>query len=227
MSISYPYSNESLDAVMKGMDVKSNDDILAVLGSGDMAFAMLEYADSVLAVDYDKEQVEYAKQRAEALKAGNYDGFFPDCSDQEGNSWNKQKNIAIEYFSRDTLIGRMFKGKSRLGKIRSKLGSIEFRATRLEDFVRDIQGRKFSKAYLSNAFTHGMFHGMSSKHRQRDFIQMLEAKLRNPGIIYLADGQDFNIKHLYNAEEDRKLTEIALELEKDSLWAPMVYRRRA
>lgn len=228
MSVSFPYANESLDAIMRGMDVKGDDDIIGIGGSWDWAFAAIQYAGSVTGVDYNAEQAEYAMKRAEALKAGNIDGFFPDCSDQEGNSYDRHKYAAKKYFSRNTLMGKIFKSKSRLEVIRSRLDRIEFKVIRIEDFIRDMQGRKFSKAYLSNAFTHGMMYGGLPKHRQRDFIQMLAAKLRNPGIIYLSDGGDFNLKHLYNAEEDRKLTGIAMDIErKISGWRPAVFRRRA
>lgn len=228
--LNFPYSNETLDAIIKGLDVKDDDDIMGIGGSWDWAFAAIQYANSVTCIDYNAEQAGYAMKRAESLKAGDIGGFFPDCSDHEGNSWNRHKNTAKEYFSRNTLMGKIFKSRSRLEIIRSRLDRIEFKVMRIEDFVKDMQGRKFSKAYLSNVFTYGLLYGglLKHQHNQRDFIQMLAAKLRNPGIIYLSDGGDFNLKHLYNAEEDRKLTEIARSIEKGVLnWRPAVFRRRA
>ncbi|MFH1066069.1 MAG: class I SAM-dependent methyltransferase [Nanoarchaeota archaeon] len=225
MSLEYFYTNESLDAVVRGMDVKSSDDIIAVCGAGCRAFAMLEKANSVVAVDYNEAQIEYAMKRAEALKAGDYDSFFPEV--EEGRiALERDRNTAMEYFSRNTLFGRIFKSRTRLERIRNKLGRIEFKTASMQDFVKSMESRKYSKAYLSNALTFSKLF----KNNQQGFIQRLAAKLRSPGLIYLADGYDISLKYACSIEEDKKLTEISLELERansesDRYWRPSIWRK--
>jgi len=68
-------TNESLAAIVNGLDVNETDDILAICGSGDQAFALLEKAHSVTAVDIYKNQVDYARYRKRCLKEEKY-AFF-------------------------------------------------------------------------------------------------------------------------------------------------------
>lgn len=221
--VSYHYSNESLDAIVKGMKPDKEDDIIAICGAGDQAFALLEHANSVIAVDCNAKQAAYAKARAEALKAGDYVGFFPNI---ELSNWiyEKHKKNSREYFSRRTLIERILGRKPRLEMIRSKLDNLEFREGSLQDFVKEMQSRKYSKAYLSNAMTYGRL----AKGSQRGFIERLAAKLRNPGIIYLADGGSVCLEHIYNLEQDEKLTKVAVRTANGrQSWRPAVYRRKA
>ncbi len=235
MSVQFAYTNESLDAVMSGLCIGPSDDLIALGGPGCQAFAAAQYANSVLYIERRERQAEYAMKRAEALKAGDYDGFFPEIEEstlsiEKHRKVEKHRKAAKEYFSRNTLLGKIFKSRTRLGKIRGRLGRIEFRVGRIEDFVREMQGGRFSKAYLSNLFTYSLLHGgqLGQKHNQRDFMQMLAAKLRKPGLIYITDGHEVNIKYLYNADEDKELTDIARKLESgwSNDWQPSVFRKR-
>lgn len=223
MMVNYYYTNESLDAIVKGIKPNREDDIIAICGAGDQAFALLEHANSVIAIDCDARQVAYAKARAEALRQGNYDGFFPEV--EEGKiTLERDRDTAMKYFSRRTLFERILRKKPRLERIRSKLNNLEFWEKSLQEFVMDIQSRKYSKAYLSNALTFSKL----MKRCQWGFIEQIAAKLKNPGIIYLADGGEVYLKHMYNLEEDKKLTEIAIDIERKTMrWRPAVYRRKA
>jgi len=73
----YGHTNESLWAVVAGMNVSRKDRVLCICSSGDQAFALAEYANKVVAVDRDVKQINYAKRRLEALRNKNYDDFFP------------------------------------------------------------------------------------------------------------------------------------------------------
>jgi hypothetical protein len=222
--VNYPYSNESLDAIVKGMKPSREDDIIAICGAGDQAFALLEYANSVIAIDCDARQIAYAKARAEALKARDYEGFFPKIEPGNCLSYTYHKKQSEDYFSTRTLLDRIIRIKPRLERIRSKLNNLEFWEKSLQEFVKETQGRKYSKAYLSNALTFSKL----MRRCQWDFVEQIAAKLRNPGIIYLADGGEVYLKHMYNLEEDKKLTEIAMEIErKTTRWRPAVFRRKA
>jgi len=51
MSTKYPATLENIGAVMDALSINEGDSVLAVCSSGDMAFAALERAKSVVAID--------------------------------------------------------------------------------------------------------------------------------------------------------------------------------
>ena len=66
--LAFDVTNESLDAVVAGVDPSSSDTVLAVGGSGDQAFALLGYADRVIVVDSNLKQLELISQRRKTLE---------------------------------------------------------------------------------------------------------------------------------------------------------------
>lgn len=79
----YGHTNESLWAIVAGMNVSKEDRILSICSSGDQAFALAEFAGEVLAFDRNNVQVEYARRRLEALRVENYSDFFPLFDDEK------------------------------------------------------------------------------------------------------------------------------------------------
>ena len=195
MSPNYSHTNESLDAIVKGMNVNETDDIIAVCGSGDQAFALLEYAGSVLAVDSDRQQIEYAQKRAEALKAGDYDGFFP-CSNDiyfnpDGSYGKDFAGRVRQYFEKDN-------SEARLEKIRKKLGSLEIR--HVTDLLDEIQEDRFSKAYLSNILGSDYFSAVSFI---KKFMPMLkEGNIKTIAQMLRTDDLKFVREILTNTDKD-------------------------
>ena len=136
-SLCFPYTNESLASLIAGMDVQPDDEILAICGSGDQAFALVEYAKRVVAVDNDPAQIIYAKRRKEKLKQSESDleGFLdPDHpnSYKSVNSWREA----------------YFRKKGRFEKIRKKNHSLDIREGDFFDILS--QKKNFTKLYLSN-----------------------------------------------------------------------------
>ncbi len=223
MTPGYSHTNECIDAIPAGMDANREDRILSIGGSGDQGFALLEYANSVTNIDREKAQTEYILDRIEALRQGEYDKFFQVYEDEVPELKTRAEK-AKKYFSRTTLIEKILGRKTRLERIRGKLGSLEVKTADMHEFVRDMQSRWFSKAYLSNAVTFSKL----ARINQRSFIEHLAAKLRNPGIIYIADSEGVSLKGAYNIRIDEKLTRIAVEIAKGKQpWFPVVYRRKA
>lgn len=66
----YEITNECTEAIVAGLDLKSYDKVITICGSGDQAFAILNYVDSITAVDMKENQVDYANKRLERLKNG-------------------------------------------------------------------------------------------------------------------------------------------------------------
>jgi len=69
-------TNESLNAIVAGMVPEEGDRIAAVGGSGDQAFALLEYADLVRIGDRSEKQIDFIKARVEALRRGDVSTFL-------------------------------------------------------------------------------------------------------------------------------------------------------
>ncbi len=134
----YFYTNEILPAIIAGLDLRSNDNVFAICGSGDQAIAILEYVDNVIAVDYSKNQLEYAIKRAKLIKDGKFNDFF---NYQYDTSFFKYGELRKEYFMK----------KGRMDKIKDKISKLEFRHANLNKL------RKFSpysRLYLSNAVSY-------------------------------------------------------------------------
>lgn len=217
---SYPYTNESLDAVVKGLDVNSSDDIIAVCGSGDQAFAMLEYANSVLAIDSDINQVEYANKRAVMIKEGSFEKMFEaaprylcQCKNEIDN-----KKRSIAYFMQP----------GRLQRIRRKIGSLEIRLVS-RNFAEGIGESIFSKAYLSNIIGFEGF--MAEPQPQAGFIKEIARRLRMPGLIYFATQGSLRFGEIQTLGKDETLSRTARN-EEDKIhgagrgWNAAVFRRR-
>lgn len=111
--LSYSHTNENLRSVVSGLDLNDDDRVLSVLGSGDQAFAFLEYAKHVVAVDTSNVQIDYAIKRAEQLRTGDFKGFLK--SKQEGT----QDSVIFDSFNVN--FGRyVFKKKKRLFQAEKK-----------------------------------------------------------------------------------------------------------
>jgi len=72
----YLFTNERLEGMLDVLDIVPTDHVLAVLGSGDHAFTLLERAGSVTGVDTHSMQIALAQYRREALRQGNFPRFL-------------------------------------------------------------------------------------------------------------------------------------------------------
>ena len=66
----YFHTNESLDAIMVGLEPNEKDKIFAVEGSGDQVFALLELGSEVFMNDINPSQIEYIEFRVDLIKKG-------------------------------------------------------------------------------------------------------------------------------------------------------------
>lgn len=128
--LEYTHTNESLEAIVMGLDVNSEDRILAIGGSGDQAFALLEKADSVTVVDINPAQIWYVRQRAELIRRRDYEMFLALLRGE----------ISQRYFSRGGI----------LENLHDKIDSLDIREP-CDIFEINTNGGRFTKIYLSNA----------------------------------------------------------------------------
>ncbi len=224
-------TNENLEAIVLALRPTKTDRILAVGGSGDQAFALLEHAGKVYCVDNDETQVEYAAQRVEQLKNGDREAFL-------SQGWNYERN---EYFQ----------AKGRAQRIRENFGNLNITCA---DVFETAKKGGFTKAYLSNAIGYifcSILGRESLTARFEKCIACVAKNLPQNGLIYVSD-HEFICKELKDSDVlddpiitedgiirisnpkkllptnviiDHELTTIARRYEDHSIWAPAVYRK--
>nr|MBA4405529.1 hypothetical protein [Nanoarchaeum sp.] len=231
--LDYSCTNESLDAIMAGLDVQPQDRILAVAGSGDQAFAFLEIASHVKAVDTSLPQIKLVIQRAQQLREGNYVDFlnytYNGCLDfirpaptywpDTGTRYeNAHKPGRSAYFANNF--------PSRLDKIRANLGNLEISEETADILKVAKKERGYNKIYLSNAIG---YNRTLTDDKIRRIFSPLPRLLPADGLIYIANGGLFATYSLDSTlvfpgvELDKELTIKARELDG---WRPAVYRKR-
>lgn len=206
----FPYPNEKIHAISEGMDITETDDVIAVCSSGDAAFAAVEHANSVLAVDKNALQVEYAQERAGLLAAGNIEGFLHLGDLTSGYSWIGKKKV-VAYFSEE----------GRIERIRQRLGRLEIK--HVKDFMDEMKEGRFSKAYLSNIISYSNYKTDVSE--RKAYAEKIAALLKEPALIYITDGAAISAYVSPVIAVDEALTKKARWLE--TKWYPVVIRRRA
>lgn len=213
-------TNESLDAIVQSMQLTRNDNVLTILGSGDQALAMLEYARLVVAIDNIPEQAKYAQKQAALISEGNFEKFLARKTHAISNSYMRMQ----KYFKTP---GRLEAIKKRIKHLRIIEG----------DIFKDSPGNKFSRIYLSNAL--GYLHINESPEQN---MRLLVERLKPNGLLYVAEVNSINRMNNYQfdnmMERNEELTGIARLMERGNeimaitrryqskMWNPAVYRRR-
>ena len=177
--LDYTITNERIEAVEAGFGMGLSTHptrILAVGGSGDIPFALLQYAE-VDVVDINPAQVAFILQRAEQLKSGDYSGFLN--PDVRGKNDGDEQVYAYSKSKRD----KYFLTVRRLDRIRASLDRLKVRpAADIREVLKE--DRKYSGIYLSNVL--GLV-GIESK--VREDLDHAERRLQDyDGLLYIANG---------------------------------------
>lgn len=188
--LSYYYTNESLRGIISGLDLSKEDSVLAVAGSGDQAFAFLEFARQVKAVDVSPVQIEFMRKRIEALKAGNYGKFLMAW----GIGYNgeiisvKPEEAFLNYFMGERIKYFSQDYPQRLERIRANLENLVI--ARPANILKVAQRESgFSKVYLSNVFG---YNGDESDMEVTRILRNIATNLPTGGLIYLANHGSLN-----------------------------------
>ena len=238
----WKYTNENLAAITLGLDLNSSDRVLAVGGSGDQALAILEYANSVKLVDNNPLQIDYALERIEKLRKGDFESFLETRLPSGFISGKLTQEIADKEIERRNKY--FFTG--RLENIASRLDRLDIECADIVETA--IKENDFTKIYLSNVI------GFKEKHLKQG-INVLDFSSKNlpkEGLVYSAvhgqmqytllslmlpkevAGDEVKIaEYLINCSRlpkklklDRKLTKKAFEIEfEGGRWLPGVYRK--
>lgn len=171
MAREYAATNENLNAIVLGLDVNSKDYILSVAGSGDQAFALLENAGKVLAVDIEHRQCNYIRGQVRCLADGDYEGFLRRRLMKDGK---------LEYlFEFERSSGTKYFDKKRLDRTRKKVSYLEIREANILDVCQNERG--FNKIYLSNSLI-GHPDELGPK------LQIVSDSIPVGGLVYASNG---------------------------------------
>ncbi|MFA7707900.1 MAG: class I SAM-dependent methyltransferase [Candidatus Pacearchaeota archaeon] len=217
--VRYFSTNESLGAIINGLDIKNTDNILAIGGSGDQAFAMLEYCKKVFVVDINEDQLYFIRQRVEYLKEGNINEFLtPGDFVDVFPMFTKERN-------------NYFKHQNRLDKIKQKTDNLEILST---EKIEELNSKTlFDKIYLSNALN------SSSPSLKRE-LKGISKNLKSGGLIYMVDYEE-NIKKIMSKKNfifnkfphglkiEENLTDSATKVQCPDMfnynWVPIVFKK--
>lgn len=204
----YKNTNEFLPAIVAGLDLRAEDKFYGICGSGDQAFAALEFVKKVVAVDKDEDQIIYAEKRKNNLSAGNFDF---EC------------NSAVRYY---------FGLEGRLEKIGAKLDWLTF--LKVDDFLDKLDLDRFNKIYMSNL----LYWTLTKQSGVNAYMQKLANKIPEGALVYISSagnilGQFVEFKFPWDEKWPKNMIKVGelsavanrLEKEEGSRWDPVVYRK--
>lgn len=208
--IVFPFTDESLTAIMVGLEPTYKDYVLSIGGCGDQAFAILEKAGGVVVCDINEAQLELVRKRKAALEEGDYSTFlFPA---QTGHNLSDDSLDRLGYFGTN----------GRIAHIRRKLPNLEIASQRgIEDFAGE---RIFTGIYASNAISRP--YCKSSLDEQ---LAQVVSALHGGGLLYVSNGDTLadlvpDVSKL-GLQLVQRLTGLARSAEKNPDWKPRVYQK--
>ncbi len=193
MRVVYVATNECVEAVVRGLDVRGDDSILTICGSGDVPFALVENGARVVAVDVNPIQIEYGQWRLKRLMDGAVDAFFRFTDEGRG----ERNTLNRDYFS---VEGRLSRVKEYSQRIEFVEGNI-FRGVG-EDVC-------FTKIFLSNVLGFG--------DNSRD-LASVASHLTPNGFVYITQDRFFGQSRFFDLPQrfvdDAEQTAVARAYEK-------------
>lgn len=190
----YQCTNENLKAIIAGLDVSPEDSLLVVGGSGDQAFALLEFAEKgkVTAVDNAPQQIDFIRQKVEALQRGDYESFFRVDNKGICNLIGPRNEENASIYDRIEIDERLREEKkrqyfeedgNRLERIRRNIGNLVVLPP--ANIVRiACRERGHSKIYLSNALG---YHNNMKEDSLRIVLEEVSQNLPKNGLIYVTN----------------------------------------
>lgn len=137
----YTHTNENIEAILCGLDVKRNDRVLAIGGSGDQAFAMLECGARVQVIDHNSVQIGFIRTRINHLSREDRPSFLRTSHDPFLNHSKTREAIERDrYFTKD-----------RIKIIAGNLNLLTVSGNSLETELSHSDDGSYDKIYLSNA----------------------------------------------------------------------------
>lgn len=216
--LNYSHANESLEAINRAMSFEAGDRVLAVGGSGEQAFSMLEHGCKVVVIDNTPPQIDLIKYRKNCLASGNISTFLhPFSTGELDGVFIGTKKI---YSEKECVSNNeaYFKSNDRLEKIKYHLGNLSLLPPMNIFYFLEENAKDFNKIYFSNIV--GYLEGDSIK----DMTRLSNILSRGTFAYLTSHGQRFGREDSSNFGDfrmDEKRTNTARFFEK--FWMPAVY----
>lgn len=167
----FPFTVEKMAAIVEGLQPKKGEDILAICGCGDQAFALLEKGAKVTVVDVNPSQIELLKRRKAALERDSFSDFYG--TPTSTHDFPRFRN-RMEYFESEL----------RYQKLVELIGNLDIvdQPTSLESICAK---RKFDKIYASDAISE-----LYSPEGVPVHLAKIVKGLRKNGLIYISNGSE-------------------------------------
>lgn len=194
-------TDESIAAVICGLQPQPNDIIGAICNAGEMPLALVESAGRVIAVDCDSRAFEGTYHNLRLL-------------------FNRRDNEFLERVS-EPENAEYFRAPGRLDRIRAKLDRLELvHGDIFTNLPPDV-----SKVYLSNALTYGGMTGVTKG------LTAIANLLPENGLAYISDGHKLFYDHCgyYYFPDGLNFAEMATieSRKKEPGWWPVVFQKQA
>ena len=147
--IDYPCTNESIPAIITGLDLKSSDIVVSIAGSGDVPFAIAPYVKKVYVVDNNKNQIRFMREQMGCLKEEAFEIF---C--RENTMRGLSNSCDVDY---NNLIARKKYFEKIFSKVRKSIPKIEVVESDILSFLGNFSKSLIDKVYFSNALSRGSF----------------------------------------------------------------------
>jgi hypothetical protein len=203
--LEYTCTNEDLRGVVLGLDLSPQDSVLAVAGSGDQAFAFLEFVKHVRAVDIVPEQIDFMRGRLQSLRARDYERFLR--VDVEGVCDGNLAGTHSPEFAEFNRIRRrkyfVEDDSQRLSRIQQNLGNLTI-VDPVDILELAQQENGFNKIYLSNVLTYGI----EDRPAITEILRNMASRLPVGGLIYVAshDGLTSKSISMQHKKDDNEST---------------------
>lgn len=203
----YTYTNETLEAVVRGLALNGSERVLAI--GPDQGFALLEDAMEVTVVDVNTYTLHVLSQRKKLLQQGNIHGFLSyDAPNETRTSNVRARN---DYFTKP----------GRLDKICSKLADLHI--TGPADVVRyAVQNPGFDRIYASNALGDFLYY---EEELITDALENISKGLASDSLLYVTYHTRYQVASSPHLLVDSEMTMIARALEQKQSWNPVVYKK--
>ena len=218
IGLTYSFTNESPDAIIKGLDLNLDDEVLAIAGSGDQAFAMLGLCRKVNVFDSNLTQLKYVRRRKRAIEEGDLESFL-------------EYHMKLE----DRTLANFFRDENRFRRIKENINSLQIPDYPIEASMLNLYPQLLTanKVYLSNCFG-GIFLEDDTDLEEYFFtdLRYIRGLFRRGTILYNAAtpriiSEDSILPYglKYNANKSREAKEIEIEKDKITIfpWNPGIF----
>src|SRR3989344_1457798 len=200
----HPFINETLEAITGALSIEDSDRVMSICSCGAQPLSFLQYigdSGSVLAADYNPEQIKFTKRVMKLIKEGNVDEL-------------EALNIA----PKDRIY---FSDEERLESIARNFSKLQFEVMDVSEKPK-IRGR-FNKGYFSNAPVNLKYFHPVFEDGALVYVAFATASLPNQIERFLdnrSEAYGCDIRQLFDI--DRERTERACRIEAAH---PTVYHR--